>query len=87
MDRMALRQALREVLEESTGQKYDALDDDQDLQAGLKLDSVDLVSLVIEAQRRFRINIANEELNGLKRVGQLLDLIQAKLADGQSRAA
>src|SRR5262249_46344340 len=57
MDRTALRQALCEILEEETGRTYIALGEGTDLRAGLGLDSVDMVSLVIHLQTRFRIQI------------------------------
>ena len=47
---------------------------------GLGLDSVDLFSLVVGIQNKFRIKIASEELVSVATVGDLLDLLQAKLA-------
>jgi acyl carrier protein len=79
MDRTALRMALIELLEDNVGKSYPDLDDSDDLRAELGLDSVDLVTLVIEIQSRFSIQIASEELVPLTRVGQLLDMVQAKL--------
>ena len=86
MDRTALRQTLVELLDNSVGVKYDHLDDGQDLREGLNLDSVDLVTLVIEIQSKFSVQIATEELGKLVRVGDVLDLIQAKL-DAKAPAA
>src|SRR5262249_60369198 len=79
MDRTALRQALCEILEEETGRTYIALGEGTDLRAGLGLDSVDMVSLVIHLQTRFRIQITTEELEKVVRVGDLLDLLQLRL--------
>jgi acyl carrier protein len=80
MDRVALRDALIELLEGNVGKTYTDLDDGDDLRTGLGLDSVDLVTLVIEIQSRFNVVIASEELAQLTRVGDLLDLLQAKVA-------
>ena len=79
MERAALRKALIELQEDNVGRSYPDLDDGDDLRAELGLDSVDLVTLVIEIQSRFAIQIASEELATLTRVGELLDLVQAKL--------
>jgi acyl carrier protein len=79
MDRTALRQALGEMLEEETGQTYPALDEGTSLRDGLGLDSVDVVSLVIQIQSRFRIQITTEELEQVVRVSDLLDLLQARV--------
>ena len=54
--------------------------DDQDLRETLGLDSVDVVGLVMRIEREFRIRLASEELAQVKRVGDLLDLLDAKIA-------
>ncbi|MFO0956540.1 MAG: acyl carrier protein [Isosphaeraceae bacterium] len=87
MDRHELRAALREMVEETTGEPCAAIEDGQNLREGLGLDSVDLFSLVIETQTRFRIKIATADLEGIERVGQYLDLVEEKLAALQSQAA
>ena len=80
MERTALRQAMLELLEEETGQKHNVLDEAVNLRDGLGLDSVDLVSLVIQIQTRFHIQISSEELEQVARVADLLDVVQARLA-------
>lgn len=88
MERPALLDALREMVEETTGEPCPPIDEAADLREGLGLDSVDLFSLVIEAQTRFRIKIASNELDGIGRIGDFLDLVQAKLTHpSQTRAA
>jgi acyl carrier protein len=89
MSRDDLKGTLAALLEEEMGESYD-LADDRDLREGLGLDSVDVVGLVMRVEREFRIRLAMEDLQGVRTVGDLLDLLQAKLAlaaeDG-SRAA
>ncbi len=80
MDRQELKQTLATLLEETTGEERPDVQEDQNLQEGLGLDSVDLFSLVVEIQNKFRIKIASEELVSVATVGDLLDLLQAKLA-------
>lgn len=86
MDREALRATLVTLLEEEMGESYDLADDASDLREGLGLDSVDVVGLVMRVERQFRIRLAMEELMEVRQLGQLLDLIQGKLAakDGAS---
>ena len=86
MERTELRNILLEMLEEEVGEKYDHLDEDQNLRDGLGLDSVDLVSLVIHVQRRFKIDIKTEELEKLVKVGDLIDLLQAQLGAARATA-
>ncbi len=80
MDREALRATLVTLLEDEMGESYDLADDASDLREGLGLDSVDVVGLVMRVERQFRIRLAMEELMEVRRLGQLLDLIQGKLA-------
>jgi acyl carrier protein len=87
MDRNGLRQALLEMLEENTGEKYDHLNDETNLREGLGLDSVDLVTLVIEIQTRFHVQIDSKELESLRLVGDVLDLLQRKMGDAAASAA
>lgn len=87
MDRQELRGTLVELLEDTTGESYPEVDDAQNLTDGLGLDSVDLFSLVVEIQGRFQIKIASDEFIDVATVGDLLDLLQAKLTPGASSHA
>lgn len=78
-DRESIRQTLIELLEADTGEKYPDLKDDASLREGLGLDSVDVVSIVSQIERRFRIRLSHEELEGLGKVGDVLNLLHEKL--------
>ncbi len=75
-----LRATLSNLLEEEMGEPYPDLDDDRDLREGLGLDSVDVVGLVMRVEREFHVRLSMEELQDVKSVGAMLDLLQAKLA-------
>ena len=87
MDRQELRGVLAELLEETTGEPRPEVGEDMDLQDGLGLDSVDMFSLIVEIQSKLKIKIASEELAAVQTVGDLLDVLQAKLAAAASHAA
>lgn len=87
MDREAIRQSLRTYLEEDLGEPIPAFDDTVNLREGLGLDSVDVVGLVMQVERQLRIRLASEELTGLVTVGDVLDLLQKKLAEAPSTRA
>jgi acyl carrier protein len=78
-DRAFVRQTLIELLEADTGEKYDDLDEAANLREGLGLDSVDVVSIVSQVERRFHIRLTHEELEKLQTVGDVLDLLVVKL--------
>jgi len=79
--RETLRTTLVNLLEEEMGEKYPLPQDDQELRSSLRLDSVDLVGLVMRIEREFRVRLSPEELATVQRVGDLLDLMEAKLTD------
>ncbi len=78
--RETLRTTLVNLLEEEMGESYPPLADDQNLRESLGLDSVDVVGLVMRIEREFRVRLAQEELVGVRSVGDLLDLMESKLA-------
>ncbi len=85
-DREMIRQTLIELLEADTGEKHPDLDEKTNLREGLGLDSVDVVSIVSQIERRFRLRLTHEELQTLVTVGDVLNLLQAKLAAGGSES-
>jgi acyl carrier protein len=89
-DRETLRLTLVALLEADTGEKYADLQEGANLRDGLGLDSVDVVSVVSQIERQFRVRLTHEELEKLVTVRDVLDLLQAKIADvppPQSQAA
>jgi acyl carrier protein len=83
-DRAFIRRTLIELLEADTGEKHNDLDDAINLREGLGLDSVDVVSIVSQIERRFHIRLTHQELEKLVTVADVLDLLQAKLAETPS---
>lgn len=79
-DRDTIRRTLVEFLEAETGERAPEMGDAKKLREELGLDSVDVVSVVMQIERHFRIRLAHQELETLTTVGELLDLIQAKVA-------
>jgi len=80
MDRAALRQALLEMLEHNCGEPVVRFDEDMSLRTDLGLDSIDLITLVMEIQDRFCLRLERAELEQVQRAGELLDLLQARLS-------
>jgi acyl carrier protein len=83
-DRNFLRKTLIDLLEADTGEKFSDLDDGVNLREGLGLDSVDVVSVVSQVERQFKIRLSHEELEKLVTVADVLDLLQAKIAAPQA---
>ncbi len=84
-DRDAIRHTLIELMEAETGETYADIDDGKNLRADLGLDSVDVVSIVSQVERRFHLRLSQQDLEKLVTVGDVLDLLQQKL--GEAKAA
>jgi acyl carrier protein len=80
MDRESIRRSLVAYLEDDLGETLPSFDDVVNIREGLGLDSVDVVGLVMQVERLLRVRLASEELTGIVTVGDLLDLLEAKLA-------
>jgi acyl carrier protein len=87
LDRETLRQTLIELLEADTGEKYPDLEEETLLREGLGLDSVDVVSIVSQIERRFRIRLTQQELEKLATIADMLNLLQGKLETGPEASA
>lgn len=81
LDRDAIRQKLIELMEADTGESYKDIDDGKNLRTELGLDSVDVVSIVSQVERHFRIRLTQQDLEKLVTIGDVLDLLQKKLND------
>lgn len=86
-DRAFIRETLIELLEADTGNSYRDLKDDDNLREGLGLDSVDVVSLISQVERRFHIRLSHEELEKLATVDDVLTLLHAKLNDSPTTSS
>lgn len=80
MDRAGIRKMIVELLENDMGEDFSRLQESQDLRSELGLDSVDLVSVISQIERHFRIRLSQPELEGLTTVGDLLDLLESKVS-------
>ena len=86
-DRETLRHTLKQLLQHETGTSRPELPDSVMLREELGLDSVDLIGLVLQVECELHVNLTGEELARLRCVGDVLDLIQHKLASRQNVAA
>ena len=86
-DRESIRGLLVEILEADVGTPFAELHESDRLREGLGLDSVDVVSMVAQVERRFHVRLTHQELETLAVVGDVIDLLHAKLnAPGRAAA-
>jgi acyl carrier protein len=87
MDRKELSAVVLELLEKETGETYPALQDSTSLREGLNLDSLDMAGLVLHIESRFGFPIETELLEGINTVGDMLTMLEKKLATKAGRKA
>ena len=87
MERKDLAAIVLELLEKETGETYAELTDTTTLREGLNLDSLDMAGLVLHIESRFGIQIETELLEKIDSVGDMLDVLEAKLAAKSGRQA
>ncbi len=87
MDRLQLKSLLAETLTDVTGESFGPLDDEQTLRDSLNIDSIEMVSLAIALHERISVKIEVAEVANLVTVGDLVELLQAKLSGAPAKAA
>lgn len=80
MNRHELSATVLELLEKETGESYPALVDSTSLRDELNLDSLDMAGLVLHIESHFGIQVETELLETVATVGDLLDVLQKKIA-------
>ena len=81
LDRESIRSVLLAYLEDDMGESIPSLTDEVNIREGLGLDSVDVVGLVMQVERQFKIRLATEELAEIVTVGDMLNLLQTKIEE------
>jgi acyl carrier protein len=80
MQRDEVLGTVRDIAVEVLGVEADAVTEEATLKDDLGADSLDLVEVVMALEERLDITIPEEELEGIKTVGQAVDAVVAKLA-------
>jgi acyl carrier protein len=79
MERNDVLTTVREIAVEVLGVEPDIVTEDATLKDDLGADSLDLVEVVMALEERLDITIPEDELEGIKTVGQAVDAVSAKL--------
>ena len=87
MERTQLSAVVLELLEKETGENYPSVEESTTLREGLNLDSLDMAGLVLHIESHFGIQIESELLDGIQSVGDLLNVLETKIAAKSVRKA
>ena len=79
MDMPELQDKVRKILAENLSVPEDQVKPEARLQEDLDADSLDLVEAVLALEEEFGVTIPEEEMEGVKTVGQAVQLVATKL--------
>ncbi|HEU4428824.1 MAG TPA: acyl carrier protein [Myxococcota bacterium] len=78
---------LRAIFGESFEIESARVTPDARLREDLDLDSIDAIDLAVRLEEETALKLDDEELRGVRRVADVVELVHAKLADRQARAS
>lgn len=83
MDRQAVLEELRKVVAPYTANKeiLDTIDDQTDLVKDLKINSANLVDIIIDAEEKYNIEIDVDSAEKIHNVGSCIDVIIEKIKE------
>jgi acyl carrier protein len=88
MDREQLRHKLVDLIEQETWERPEDFSDGVKIREGLKLDSVDLLSVMLKAESQLGVSLDSRDFDKITTVDDLLATIERKMAArAQSKAA
>ena len=87
LSRDEILEKLKQVIEEVLIKAPEVVTEESRFKEDLDADSLDLVEAIMGVEEAFDISITEEDLEDVKTVGQLIDLIQRKLAEKGDAAA
>ena len=66
---------LAEIVNEETGQAPESLELDKSFTDDLDIDSISMMTIVVNSEEKFGVRIPDEEVKNLKTVGDAVDFI------------
>jgi acyl carrier protein len=82
MERQEVEERVRKVLAEQLAREVEEVTMEARFEEDLDADSLDLVEAVLALEEELGVNIPEEEMEGVKTVGQAVDLVISKRGDG-----
>ncbi len=79
MDRQSVEERVRKVLAEQLSVDLEKVTLEARFEEDLDADSLDLVEAVLGLEEELSVEIPEEEMDGVKTVGQAVDLVMGKL--------
>ena len=81
MENEEIEERVRKILSENLSVPEDDISVDSRFQEDLDADSLDLVEAVLALEEEFGVSIPEEEMEGVKTVGEAVNLVASKLGE------
>ncbi len=81
MDRVEIREKIKEIIANVAGLKREKIGDEDSLRDDLSLDSLSLLEIGVDVDYSFQLNLPDERYKELASLPQMVDLVEARLAE------
>jgi len=78
-----IEEKVRDIIVDKLAVPRESLKDDSDLASDLGADSLDMVELIREFERVFKISIPDEEVEKIRTVGQIVNFIKSQIDEDE----
>ncbi len=81
MERIEIREKIKDIIANVAGLKREKIGDDDSLRDDLALDSLSLLEIGVDVDYSFQLNLPDERYKELATLPQMVDLVAARLAE------
>ncbi len=81
MERIEIREKIKEIIANVAGLKREKIGDEDSLRDDLSLDSLSLLEIGVDVDYSFQLNLPDERYKELATLPQMVDLVEARLAE------
>ena len=81
MERIEIREKIKDIIAHVAGLKREKIGDEDSLRDDLALDSLSLLEIGVDVDYSFQLNLPDERYKELATLPQMVDLVEARLAE------
>jgi acyl carrier protein len=81
MERIEIREKIKDIIANVAGLKREKIGDEDSLRDDLALDSLSLLEIGVDVDYSFQLNLPDERYKELATLPQMVDLVEARLAE------
>ncbi len=81
MERIEIREKIKDIIANVAGLKREKIGDEDSLRDDLALDSLSLLEIGVDVDYSFQLNLPDERYKELGTLPQMVDLVEARLAE------